>query len=124
MVTAESVENTRKLPTTCLCVPLLSFGYCVWKCCTQSPPLWGKLIPGSDRVGFRTVWQLDYSRRYNTTFADKTTYATSKAPRPILINIWYPAKASGSGTTVRQRDYLDVRSAEPSLAKFSGALAD
>jgi len=90
----------------------------------QSPPLWGKLFPGSYKVGFRTVWQLDYSRRYNTTFADKTTYATSKAPRPILINIWYPAKAAGNGKTMRHRDYLDVRSAEPSLAKFSGALAD
>src|SRR5262245_41320014 len=90
----------------------------------QSPPLWGKLLPGSYKVGFRTVWQLDYSRRYNTTFADKTTYAPGKAPRPILINIWYPANAGGNGQTMRHRDYLDVRSAEPSLAKFSGALAD
>jgi hypothetical protein len=40
---------------------------------TQPPPLWGKLSPGSYGVGFRTVWQLDYSRRYNTTFADSTT---------------------------------------------------
>jgi hypothetical protein len=89
----------------------------------KSPPLWGKLVPGSYKVGFRTVWQLDYSRRYNTTFADKTTYATSKAPRPILINMWYPAKVAGNGKTMRHRDYLDVRSAEPSLAKFSRALA-
>src|SRR5262249_51266372 len=90
----------------------------------QSPPLWGKLSPGSYRVGFRTVWQLDYSRRYNTTFADKTTYATGKAPRPILITIWSPAKAAGNGKTMRHRDYLDVRSTQPSLTKFSGALAD
>jgi predicted dienelactone hydrolase len=90
----------------------------------QSPPLWGKLSPGSYGVGFRTVWQLDYSRRYNTTFDDKTTYATGKAPRPILINIWYPAKAAGSAKTMRHRDYLDMRSADPSLAKFSGALAE
>jgi hypothetical protein len=80
------------------------------------------LIPGSDRVGFRTVWQLDYSRRYNTTFADKTTYATGKAPRPILINISYPAKAAGNGKTMRHRDYLDVRSAEASLARQRGLL--
>src|SRR5262249_24781073 len=51
----------------------------------QSPPLWGKLSPGSHAVGFRTVWQLDYSRRYNMTFGNATTYATGKAPRPILI---------------------------------------
>jgi hypothetical protein len=70
------------------------------------------------------VWQLDHSRRYNTTFADKTTYAKDKAPRPILITIWYPAKAGGNGKTVRQRDYLDVRSAEPPVAHFSRALAD
>ena len=89
----------------------------------QSPPLWGKLSPGSYGVGFRTVWQLDYSRRYNTTFGDKTTYAMGKAPRPILINIWYPTKAAGNGKTMRHRDYLDVRSADrrcqiPRLADY------
>ena len=87
-------------------------------------PLWGKLSPGSHAVGFRTVWQLDYSRRYNMTFGNATTYATGKAPRPILINIWYPAKAADGDKAMRHRDYLEIRSAEPPLARFSGALAD
>src|SRR5215471_8037299 len=90
----------------------------------QSPPLWGKLSPGSHAVGFRTVWQLDYSRRYKMTFGNETTYATGKAPRPILINIWYPAKSADGDKAMRHRDYLEIRSAEPPLARFSGALAD
>ena len=55
----------------------------------------GASSPGSHAVGFRTLWQLDYSRRYNTTFDDKTTYAPGKAPRPILMNVWYPATQAG-----------------------------
>jgi hypothetical protein len=69
------------------------------------------------------LWQLDHSRRYNMTFADKSSYAAGKAPRPILVNIWYPAKAPG-GKAMRHRDYLEIRSTEPPLHQFSGALAD
>jgi hypothetical protein len=57
-------------------------------------------------------------------FGDKTTYATGKAPRPILVNIWYPPKTAGKDKTMRHRDYLEIQSAEPRLAKFSAALAD
>src|SRR5262249_54263126 len=90
----------------------------------QPPPLWGKLSPGSHAVGFRTVWQLDYSRRYNMTFGGATNYATGKAPRPILINICYPAKAADGAKARRHRDYLEIGSADPPLARFSEALAD
>src|SRR6516225_10184386 len=64
---------------------------------SDSPPLWGKLTPGPYAVGFVSSWQLDYSRRYNTTFDDKKSYATGKAPRPILINMWYPASDAAPG---------------------------
>ena len=56
----------------------------------ENPPLWGELCPGPHAVGFKSTWGRDYSRRYNTTFDDKTTYASDKAPRPVLVNIWYP----------------------------------
>jgi predicted dienelactone hydrolase len=58
------------------------------------------------------------------TFGDKTTYATDKAPRPILVNIWYPAQSAGIGKTMRHRDYLEIQSTESPLAKFSAALAE
>src|SRR5262245_33497646 len=90
----------------------------------QSPPLWGELSPGAYAVGFKSLWQLDYSRRYNTTFDDKTTYATGKAPRPILINVWYPARKAGDLKPMPHRDYLNIQSADPQLAKFATKLAE
>src|SRR5512138_3513847 len=62
----------------------------------QLPPLWDKLTPGPHAVGFKSLWQLDYSRRYNMTYDDMTVYASDKPPRPILVNIWYPAKSAGN----------------------------
>lgn len=90
----------------------------------QSPPLWGKRSPGGHAVGFMSSWQLDYARRYNTTFDDKTTYATGKAPRPILVNLWYPASKVAGAKRMLHRDYLDIRSDNPLLAKFAIKLAD
>lgn len=90
----------------------------------QAPPLWGTLPPGPHPVGFKTSWQLDYSRRYNTTFDDTTTYAADKAPRPVLVNLWYPANPGGGARRMPHRDYLAIRSPDPLLAKFSTKLAE
>jgi pimeloyl-ACP methyl ester carboxylesterase len=90
----------------------------------QTPPLWDKLPPGPYAVGFRTSWQLDYSRRYNMTFDDMTTYAAGKAPRPILMNVWYPADKVGGAKRMPHRDYLKIREADPLLAKFSTKLVE
>jgi dienelactone hydrolase len=90
----------------------------------ETPPLWDKLSPGPYPVGYKTSWELDYSRRYNMVFDDKTSYAQGKAPRPILINVWYPAAKVGSATPMSHRDYLEIRSADPLLAKFSSKLAE
>src|SRR5262245_16012848 len=76
-----------------------------------SAPLWGKLAPGPHGVGFKSLWELDYSRRYNMTFDDKTTYAPGKAPRPILINLWYPARAADNSKATPHQDYLKIVSA-------------
>jgi hypothetical protein len=90
----------------------------------QERPLWGSLIPGSYGVGFKSLWQLDYSRRYNMTFDDKSSYASTKAPRPILINIWYPAKTSGSAKPMPHSDYLRIQSTDPKLKAFANKLTE
>jgi predicted dienelactone hydrolase len=90
----------------------------------QAPPLWDKLPPGPYVVGFKTSWQLDFSRRYNMTFDDKTTYAPGKAPRPILVNVWYPAKATAASKPMPHRGYLEIQSSDPQLAKFATKLAE
>jgi len=86
------------------------------------PQMWGKLKAGPHAVGFRSVWQFDYSRTYNTVFDDKTTYASGKAPRPILINIWYPAKKPDDLKPMPHRGYLAIQTDDPRLSKFAAAL--
>jgi pimeloyl-ACP methyl ester carboxylesterase len=91
---------------------------------TAPPPFWGKLAEGPFVVGFRSLWQLDYSRVYNTVFDDKTAHAVGKAPRPILINIWYPAERSDDIEPMAHRDYLKIQTEDPRLARFAAKLAD
>ena len=90
----------------------------------QPPPLWGRLRPGPHAVGFNSAWELDYSRAYNMIFEDKTAYASGKAPRPILINIWYPARRPDDPRPMRQRDYLAIETGDPRLTRFAAQLVD
>ncbi len=74
-------------------------------------------------VGFTRHWSLDPARTYDTTFADGTTYAGGgQAPRPILVNVWYPAAPAEDAALLRRGDYLDVTCADPRLAPFARAL--
>src|SRR5262249_3233838 len=65
-----------------------------------------------------------FSRTYNRVFQDKTTYAPGKAPRPILINIWYPAKEPDHGRPMLHREYLAIESRDPRLTRFATELVD
>jgi len=51
------------------------------------------LPAGPHHVGFRASWMFDPARPYHTAFDDGKTYA---GPRPILVNVWYPAAAGGA----------------------------
>ncbi|HET7504895.1 MAG TPA: hypothetical protein VFK02_27920 [Kofleriaceae bacterium] len=85
-------------------------------------PVLGGLRPGEHDVGFRRSWDLDYARTYQMQFADGSKYAADKAPRPVLINVWYPASASQAARRMRHREYLDVTTAQPDLRRFSHEL--
>src|SRR5262245_53644435 len=108
------------LPAAVLATGLL--GSSGWA--AQPPPLWGKLRPGPQAVGFRSVWQLDYGRRYNMVFDDKTSYASGKAPRPILVNIWYPAEKPDDLQPMRHRDYLAIQTGDLRVSKFAAKLVE
>jgi hypothetical protein len=82
------------------------------------------LSPGPHAVGFRSLWELDYGRTYNTRFDDSTFYASVKAPRPVLINTWYPARGADGRLPLRHRDYLAIQTEEPGLAKFATKLKE
>src|SRR5688572_5551246 len=74
-------------------------------------------------VGFTSHWSLDPARTYDTTFADGSTYAGGgQAPRPILVEVWYPAKALEGAVPLRRGDYLDLPDAGANVAAFARAL--
>ena len=90
----------------------------------QFTAILGKLATGPFAVGFRSLWQLDYSRAYNTVFDDKSVYATGKAPKPILVIMWYPAEKSSAPAPMTHRGYLKIETEDPRLAKFAAKLAE
>jgi pimeloyl-ACP methyl ester carboxylesterase len=54
----------------------------------------GSLTPGAHVAGFRTLYKSDPSRTW------------SGGGRPIRVNLWYPARADGSGRAMTHEDYL------------------
>jgi hypothetical protein len=88
------------------------------------PPLWGGLKPGPHAVGFRSTWELDYSRVYDTTFEDRSRYATGKAPRPVLVNLWYPAERSDDARPMPHGGYFEIGTDGPRLGKLASKLAN
>ncbi|MEO2089586.1 MAG: hypothetical protein ABGY75_08840, partial [Gemmataceae bacterium] len=84
----------------------------------QDPLLWGSLKPGPHAVGYRTEYQFDHTRRYDPEYG-----ADAKpAPRPILVCVWYPAKAT-TAKPMAYHKYLDVPSDDPRVAPFAKRLA-
>lgn len=88
----------------------------------QERPLWGELAAGPHPVGFRSFWEVDPARDYQTSFADGTRYADGEAPRPILVNVWYPSEPAPDAEHMPHRGYLEILSADPRLERFSKEL--
>jgi pimeloyl-ACP methyl ester carboxylesterase len=59
------------------------------------PLLWGSLEPGPHAIGYRSTFELD-TKRY---------FGRPRGPRPVLVNVWYPAEAAAS-ERLRYRGYL------------------
>jgi hypothetical protein len=87
----------------------------------QEPILWGSLKPGVYAVGFRTLYRLDHTRQYDPEYPTDPMKPPAHRPRPILICIWYPAKAT-TAKTIAYREYLDVPSDDPRVAPFARRL--
>lgn len=90
----------------------------------QSPPLWGGISPGDWEVGFRSEWILDSGRTYEAVFDDGSYYGVdNKAPRPILVNVWYPVVPDPDASHMPHRGYLKIAPDEPELMGMAAALA-
>lgn len=86
---------------------------------------WGALPPGPHAVGFRTHVALDSARPYRTAFDDGATYGgDGNAPRPVLVNAWYPADAHELPPVMSYGDYFAIGSPEPDANRWARALSD
>lgn len=79
------------------------------------------LPPGPHAVGFRSWWAFDEGRVYRTAYDEGRTYGAEKAPRPVLVLLWYPAR-SAEGEAMPHEGYFAIESAEPRLRAYSEAL--
>jgi pimeloyl-ACP methyl ester carboxylesterase len=90
---------------------------------TTSDDVFHELPAGPHRVGFQTWIETDAARRYVTAFDGGETYgAGGKEPRPILVNLWYPAAPSEPDLFMPYRRYLEIEPEDPELQGFAEAL--
>lgn len=90
--------------------------------CPAQYPLWGDLKPGKYAIGFRSFWTSDPARTFAFKFSDGSRFGPGRQPRPILIDVWYPAQ--NKGRTMRESDYLGfLVKGKSSLARFTHDLA-
>ncbi len=75
-------------------------------------------------AGFRSFWRTDPARAYRTAFDNGATYGGGvRAPRPVLVCVWYPA-AGTAAEPMRHEEYLDFVPDDPALVPLATALAE
>jgi dienelactone hydrolase len=70
---------------------------------------------GPHPVGFRVVYQYDYSRVYKPAFDLEGKPATGERARPIQTLIWYPAQPDKSAKPILYGRYLELLATEQSF---------
>jgi dienelactone hydrolase len=86
-------------------IALLSVCFSSVQAQTQ-PPIWGGLKPGPYGVGFKTVTTYDYSRPGQRKYDYEGRFNSGERALPLLISVWYPAKANVGGARMSFEQYL------------------
>jgi hypothetical protein len=79
---------------------------------------WRLIKPGPHSVGFKSFFTTDTSRDY----PQPDTASSGRVWRPILVNVWYPAGATGR-PTLQARDYFSLPTPPAGAATFASQLA-
>lgn len=83
------------------------------------PDYWTALKKGQFAVGFKSFCVFDTSRNYDLSCGDSTVAIKKKPGRPILMNIWYPAKRTSDTTVIKIKDYFDFPADENTALFFA-----
>lgn len=85
---------------------VLTLLLCQRRTLAQSSPLWGKLKPGPYGIGFRVIKTHDHSRFLKRKHDLAGKPITTERGQPLLISVWYPAKANARGDRMTFEQYL------------------
>ena len=75
---------------------------------SSSATLWGNLMPGPHRTGYKTIFTHDLSRAPITDAADPEPNSGHNPGRQMQINVWYPAKAGPKARPMRYGEYVQL----------------
>jgi hypothetical protein len=84
-------------------------------------PLWGQLVPGPYRVGFRVEYAFDRSRTWRTTRGYEKAFAADPYGRPIRLQVWYPSTDNGKLKSMRYEDYVHM-GCPPAFAELNAKM--
>jgi hypothetical protein len=85
--------------------------------------LYPNLEKGKYDIGYKTIICFDSSRTYNLNYP-KDTSSQIHDPRPIIINIWYPAKTTKEDKPMLYEDYIKIQTKVASLKTFVKRVED
>ena len=89
----------------------------------QKKMLYPNIEKGKYDIGFKTIIDFDYSRTYNLNYPNDTS-SQKHDPRPIIINIWYPAKTNPNDKPILYGDYIKVQTQDDRLKTFLSRIED
>lgn len=74
-------------------------------------------------VGYKTIIDFDYSRTYDLNYPNITS-SKKYDPRPIIINIWYPANITKKDKSMLYAEYIKIPTQDAALKTFIGRIED
>ncbi len=89
---------------------------------TPSRPLWGDLISGPYRVGFRTIFRFDTSRTWRRTRDYTGKFSPDPNGRPVQLNVWYPATSGSGGQQMTVGAYIDQAAPQVAFAPLNSIM--
>lgn len=84
------------------------------------PDYWATLKKRHFSVGFKSLCVFDTTRDYDLACGDSTAkLKAKKIGRPILINMWYPAKTTNDTAVLKIKDYFDFPADDNTVLFFT-----
>ena len=74
---------------------------------SKPSPIWGNLEKGNYNVGFKVLYEFDYSRVYHGPQPVTGKSFPGETARPIRIGVWYPVAKTTGGKKMHYKDYIN-----------------